>query len=358
MKAVILAGGAGTRLWPLSRKNSPKQVRPFIDKETLLQKTYKRIRLGLAPRDIFISTNELFEGLVREQLPDFPRENLILEPERKDTAAAIGLAAIKIHKCNPEEIIVTINSDHYVRDEKEFVRIIKLGGKVARKHSDHTVLIGINPTFPATGYGYIKMESVFAKIGKDQIFSAQKFVEKPTVLKARRYLKNWQYLWNPAYFIWRVDKLLNLYKKHLPQMYQHLHKIEKGLNTEKEKGILKKEFSRINPISIDYGILEKTDKMLVIPANFGWADVGDWQVIKDILSKNEEENVTQGKHIGVDSSGNLIYSLTGKLITTLGVKNMVIIETEDAMLICPKNRAQEIKKIIEKIKEEKMEEYL
>lgn len=353
-----MAGGAGTRLWPLSRKNSPKQVRPFIDKETLLQKTYKRIRLGLAPRDILISTNELFEDLVREQLPGFPGENLILEPERKDTAAAIGLAVIKIHKRNPEEIMVTINSDHYIRDEKEFVRIIKLGGKVARQNPDYTVLIGINPTFPATGYGYIKMESVFTKIGKDQIFRAEKFVEKPTLLKARRYLKNWQYLWNPAYFIWRVDKLLDLYKKHLPQMYQHLHKIEKAIGTKKEKEILKKEFSRVNPISIDYGIMEKTDKMLVIPANFGWADIGNWQVIKDILSKSEEENVTRGQHIGVDSCGNLIYSLTGKLITTLGIKNMIIIETEDAVLICPKDRAQDIKKVIEKIKEEKLEKYL
>jgi mannose-1-phosphate guanylyltransferase len=358
MKAVILAGGVGTRLWPLSRKNSPKQVKPFIDEETLLQKTYKRVRLGFSPKDIFISTNELFAELIREQLPDIPETNFILEPERKDTAAAVGLAAVKIHKQNPQEIIVTINSDHYIRDEKEFIRIIKLGGRVARQNPDYTVLIGINPTFPATGYGYIKMESVFTKIGKDQIFRAEKFVEKPTLLKARRYLKNWQYLWNPAYFIWRIDKLLNLYKKYLPPMYQHLHVIEKALGTKKEKEILKKEFSRIKPISIDYGIMEKISKMLVIPANFGWADVGDWQVIKNILSKNEEENVTRGKHIGVDSSGNLIYSLTGKLITTLGVKNMVIIETEDAIMICPKERAQEIKKIIEKLKEEKLEEYL
>lgn len=358
MKAIILAGGAGTRLWPLSRKNSPKQIKPFIDNETLLQKTYKRVRLGFAEKDIFISTNELFGGFIKDQLPDFPQANLILEPERKDTAAAIGLAAVKISKTNPKEVIVTINSDHYIRDEKEFIRIIKSAGKIAKNYSDYTVLIGINPTFPATGYGYIKMNGLFSKIGKDQIFRAQKFVEKPTLLKAKRYLRNWQYLWNPAYFIWRVDRLLSLYKKYLPQMYWQLKIIEKAIGTDKETEILKKEFSKIKPISIDYGIMEKTDKMLVIPANFGWADIGDWQVIKNILSKNEEENITRGKHIGVDSSGNLIYSLTGKLITTLGIKNMIIIETEDAVLICPKDRAQEIKKIIEKLKEEKLDEYL
>lgn len=358
IKALILAGGTGTRLWPVSRKNKPKQVQPFVDDKTLLQKTYERISKGFKKEDIFIVSLEEQKDSIKEQLSDFPEENMIFEPFRKDTAAAIGLAALKIYKRDPEASLVTINSDHFVKNEEEYLRIIKIAEKVINKYPDHTILVGINPSYPETGYGYIKMNAAVDRIENHEIFKAEEFVEKPDLKTAKEYLKKWEYLWNPAIFIWKIDYLLNLFEKYLPDIYKPLKNISDALDSESQREVLQKEFKKIKPISIDYGIMEKLEKMLVIPADFGWADIGNWRTVKDVLTNKEKEDLIKGKNISIDSSGNLIYSLTGKLTATVGVENMIIIETEDAVLVCPKDRAQEVKKIVEKLQKEKLDKYL
>jgi len=358
MKILILAGGSGTRLWPVSRKNKPKQIQPFFDNKTLLQKTWQRLKNGFGKEDIFIITSEKQKDYIKEQLPDFLDENLILEPAAKSTAPAIGLAAIKILKQDANASMVTINSDHFIRDEEEYIKILKLAEKVVNKNPDHTVMVGVNPNYPDTGLGYIKMGSTVEKIDGKEIYQADKFVEKPDLETAKEYLKKWEYLWNPAIFVWKLGHLLNLFKKHLPNIYNALEKVNKVIGTEKEMEILADEFKKIEPISIDYGIMEKLTKMLVIPADFGWADIGNWRTIKDILSKNDNDDLVKGKYVNIDSSGNLVYGASGKLITAIGIKNMIIIETKDAVLICPKERAQEVKKIVKKIEDNKLDEYL
>ncbi len=358
MKALILAGGGGTRLWPVSRKNKPKQVHPFIDNDTLLQKTYERTLKGFPPADIFISTSKEQVPSVLGQLPDFPLKNLIVEPCRRNTAAAIGLAAFKLFKKFPGESIITINSDHFIKDEEKYLRSIRVAEELLVRHPDHAVLVGIRPHYPETGYGYIKMKDKHSIVDEHQIYSTERFVEKPDLETAKNYLASGDYLWNPAMFSWKLETLYNLFKEHLPDIHESLKKIYDAIGTDREDQTLRDEFPKIRSISIDYGLMEKLDKMLVIPADFGWADIGNWCTIKDVLSDKNSDNIVKGKHFHMDSEGNLIYSYTNKLIATLGIKDSIIVDTEDVLLVCPKEMAQDVRKIVEQLEKEGKQEYL
>jgi len=358
MKVVILAGGGGTRLWPVSRKSKPKQIQPFIGNKTLLQKTFDRVHKGFGIKDIYVSTNYQQYTLIQKQIPKLPRENYILETEKKDTAAAIGLIAFYLAKLDSKAVMVTANSDGFIKNEKEYIRLLKLAEKTIKENPKYSMLIGIRPTYPETGYGYIKINKMFKQAGNDEIFYGQKFVEKPDLKTAQKYIKSWDYLWNPAMFCWRVDYLISLYKKFLPQHYKILRRIQPALGTKNEKKVVAKEFKKMKPISIDYGIMERTKKLLVIPASFEWADVGHWRAVKDILAKKLDDNIIRGKVISVDSNNNLIYSYSKKLITTAGVKDMIIIDTEDCILVCPKDKAQDVKKIVNELEKRKLKKYL
>lgn len=352
MKIVILSGGSGTRLWPLSRVKSPKQAQPLIGQKTLMQKTYSRIKKGFKETDIFISAGQLHLRDIKSQLPKFKKSQLILEPVARNTAAAIGLACITLQKKDPKAIMATVNSDHHVKDEKEYLRAIKLAGQIVKNHPDKIVLLGLNPTYPEIGYGYIKLGKQLNYSGKDKLFKVDCFKEKPDLITAKKYLKSWAYLWNPAYFVFRVDTMLALYKKYLPAMYKILIKIKNS----PEK--LKIEFPKIKPTSIDYGIMEKANQLLCLPASFDWTDIGHWRTVQEILANKKSDNVVKGKYVHVEGSGNLVYSYSNKLIATVGVSNSIIIETSDAILVCPKSQAQEVKKIVEQLRQKGLTRYL
>jgi len=358
MKVVILAGGGGTRLWPISRKNKPKQVQPLVGNKTLLQKTYFRLRRGVRAADIYISTNVVQLDQVKKQLPEAPLKNFIIEPQKKETAPAIGLAAFKIAKDFPLEMLTLANSDHFIRNEGEYIRTLKLAEKVIQQNPRQTLLVGIRPTYPETGYGYVKINKIFKQYGNDEVFYGQKFVEKPDLETAQKYIKRWDYLWNSAIFCWRADHLVNLYKNHLPNHYRILSRMSKSFGLALEQKVISREFVKMKPISIDYGIMEKIRKFLVIPANFDWADIGHWRAVKEILAKKPEDNIVRGRHLDIGSHDNLIYSFTGKLVATAGLKDTIIIDTEDALLVCNKSRAQDVKKIVEVLEKRKMKKYL
>ncbi len=356
---VLMAGGHGTRLWPVSREKTPKQIQPFIgSKETLLEQTFKRVRKKYPLENIYVTTTRDHFPNVKKLLPEIPSQNFSIEPERKDTAAAIGLVAAIINKRDPESIITTINTDAYVGDKNEYVKIIKLAQRLASEKNDYTILIGINPNYPETGYGYIKMKRPFKEINEHETFYVDKFIEKPDLKTAKSYLKRWEYLWNPALFTWKTETLLGLYKVHLPNTYRRLKEIQKAVGTSKEKKVIAEAYPKMNKISIDYGILEKTKNLIVIPADFGWADIGHWRAIKDILSTNARDNLIKGSHLGVDSEGNLIYGFSGRLIATAGLKDIIIVDTEDVVLVCHKNCAQDVKKIVDQLKKKKLGKYL
>lgn len=355
--AVILAGGGGTRLWPLSRKKTPKQMLPFIGKQTLLQSTMKRVQKLVPHSHILIATNKKHKREIVRQLPSFPKSQILFEPEKRDTAAAIGFAASIIHKKDPHAVMTTVNSDGFIQNEKEYIRLLKKAARVAFEHKQYSVLIGVNPTYPETGYGYIKMSKRFKGEIAD-VFHVDCFVEKPDIKTARTYVKRWDYLWNPAMFVWRVDTLLALYKKYLPQHAKIMKHIAYAYGTKTYNTVLQKEFKNFKPISIDYGIMEKTKDMLVLPANFGWADIGHWRSVKDVLSKSSKENIIKGLHVGFDTTGSLIYGYSNRLIATVGISDLVVIDTPDILLICPKEQSQDVKKIVEELKKRKLNKYV
>lgn len=356
--AVTMAGGSGTRLWPLSRKNEPKQSQAIIGNRTLLQKTYTRLKKAVDKKHILITTGISNLPDIKKQLPELSPLNFSVEPERRDTAPALGLAAAILEKRDPGAIMACIYSDHYIIDEDEYRRINKLAEKLIRQKPDYTVILGINPTYPETGYGYIERSRLFKKDGKDKVYYVKKFVEKPDLKTAQRYVSLGRYLWNSGMFFWKAKTLLKLFAQRLPTHYKHLQRIQAALGTREEKEVLKKEYSRMKPVSIDYGIAEKTKKILTIPSEFGWTDVGHWQSVKEILTKDKTKNFIKGHHIGLDTNGSLIYAPDKKVVATIGLRDMIIVDTEDALLICPKDRSQDVKKLVKELEKNGQTEYL
>jgi len=361
MYAILLAGGSGTRLWPVSRKGVPKQLQPILGSDTLLRSTWKRLRKGLPASRILVVTGSAQAELIRKDLPELPAGNLLVEPMKRDTAAAIGFGAAVALARDPKAVVATINSDAHVKDEKEFWRVLKVASKAAGK-SGRIALVGVRPTYPETGYGYIKMGSQAMRFrnakGHDEIFDVEGFREKPDLETAKSYVAQWEYLWNPTLIVAEAKTLMNAFKTHLPKTWKELEAIRAAWTTPRREKALARAFGRIAPISIDYGVLEKETKMLVVPADFGWADVGHWRAVHDVLAKRPGANVTRGRNLAVDSEGNLLYSFTGKMLAVAGLKDMILIETEDVILCCPKGRAQDVKRLVEEIERKKMKKYL
>ena len=343
MKIIILAGGSGTRLWPVSRKNKPKQVQVFFDSSTLLQKTWTRLNKFFPSRDIFIATTSSQIAMIRKDLPMLPVNNILVEPEARGTLPALVLASINIINKFPNEVVTFINSDHYIDDVKEYAKTLKQASDGMKQHQDVIGLIGIKPTFPDTGYGYIK-------IGKPLpggIYQVDKFVEKPNLAKAISYLKQKKFFWNPGYFIFYPQTLLNLMSETYPKLTNTLSKLKDLSRVSKNSKTWIKYFRQLPATSIDYGLLEKTKKLILLPAKFSFADIGNWRAVYDILSRHQGENVVRGNYVGVESHGNLIYSTNRKLITTIGIHDSIIIETPDALLVCPKSQAQEVRVLVQ-----------
>ena len=345
--AVIMAGGRGERFWPKSRINYPKQFLSLTaDGETMIQKTVNRISSLVPEEDIFIVTNKKYLDLVKEQLPDILSENIIAEPAARNTAPCVGLAAGIIRKKYGEDtIMLVLPSDHLIKSNSIFIGTLKQAIKAA-EHGENLITIGITPAYPETGYGYINFSVEETENG---VYNVIRFVEKPDTEKAKAYVNSGEYLWNSGMFVWKTSSILTNIEKYLPDIYNGLTAIIESFGTEKFNETLEKEFPLLKSESIDFGIMEKADNIYTIPGNFGWDDVGSWLALERINPTNEYGNMITGDVVSVNTRNTTI--LGGKkLIATIGLENIIVVDTDDALLICSKNSAQDVKKVIENLK--------
>lgn len=313
----------------------------------------------MKPEDIYIATNKKFVQEVKKQAPQIPSQNIIDEPGFRDTASCIGLAATIIAKNHPKEVMAVIYADHLIKNKRKFVKKLRVAEKIA--HQENTLnIIEVKAKFPNVNLGYVKIGKMLKRVDDIEIYSFEKFIEKPDLKTAEKFLQSYRYLWNTGYYVWRVDSILKEYQKHLPKTYQHLMKIQKALGTPQEKATLNREYLACQKISIDYAIMEKVDpkKVRIIPADLGWSDIGTWLALHQELASSETANLTQGEALALHTKGSLIHNTEKKLVVALDLENIAIINTTDALLVCDKKHSQNVKKVVEKLKKEGKEELL
>lgn len=344
--AVIMAGGRGERFWPLSEKTLPKPFLPLLGEKTMIQETVERIK-HLIPEDrILIVLSRDHFPIAQQQLPEIPLRNFVLEPFGRDTAACIGLASLYIGSRDKDASMMVLAADHLITDRKAFFKTIT-SSLVFLTSNDYIITIGVKPTRPEIGYGYIELGEKLECIDKESFYRVKRFVEKPTLSMATRYLKTDQYCWNSGMFIWKnstIQKLLSLY---LPELWNGLMRISKHLGDDEKEEVIEREFSKFERISIDYGILEKSSQVVVVPASFYWDDVGTWDALERVYSLDEFDNVVVGKHVGKDTRGCIIFSREREqLVATWGVKDLVIVNAKGKILVCHKEKAPYLKEIV------------
>ena len=352
--ALIMAGGRGERFWPKSRVNLPKQFLSLTgDGKTMIQLTVERIAPLVDIQDVYIATNESYRHLVLEQLPGLPEENILCEPVGRNTAPCIGLGAAHISKKYGDALMMVLPSDHLIKYEPIFRQTLQDACRVAEQ-GENLVTLGITPDEPETGYGYIKFNP---NVTLERAYAVERFVEKPDLEKAKEYLASQEYLWNSGMFIWKVSTILNNIKAYLPEMYEGLETIKAAIGTEAQESVLKATFPGLQSVSVDYGIMEKAQNIYTLAGTFGWDDVGSWLAVGRIQKTNEFGNVVSGSVVSVNTR-NCIIQGGSKLIATVGLSDIVVVDTEDALLVCNKENAGEIKKVLESLKITNQYQYL
>lgn len=346
--AILMAGGVGSRFWPVSKESFPKQFHDMLGMgQTLLQKTTSRLE-GLIPKEnIFILTNARYTDLVLEQLPQLTEHQIIAEPAMLNTAPCILMASLKIHKQNPEAVMVVAPSDHWIEDESAFISNLQSAFDFS-EHSDVLMTLGIQPTFANTGYGYIEYDKAISTPEKKVL----QFREKPNYETAKSFLAQGNFLWNGGIFIWSTTSVLNAFKTHQPKLYTLFSEGQNAYNTEQEAAFVLENYKHAENISVDYAILEPSKNVYVIPATFDWNDLGTWGSLYDKISEDSTENATvNARLLAENSSGNMIKTDTNKIVVLDSLDDFIVVEEKEILLIFPKSKEQDIKQLRERVKQ-------
>ena len=357
--ALIMAGGTGTRLWPVSRRDRPKQSLKLIGKRTMFEHAVDRIAPVFQPDEIFVVAGSEHVSDLSDQAPELPASNFVIEPIGRGTAPAIGLGAIHLNQKDPDAVMAVLTADHFIANVERFQNLLGAAERVAR--DGHLVTLGIEPASPSTGYGYIQQGEKLDEIDSFDVFRVKRFTEKPDQETALRMVESGDYTWNSGMFIWRVDRIIQEFQRQMPDFYVKLAEVEGTLGTDGYEPSLQRIWPQVDKQAIDYGVMEGAEDVAVIPADIGWSDVGSWGSLADVLAKmgheDDSENVIVGQHVGIDTENSMVFA-GERLVATIGLEDIVIVDAGDAVLVCPMEREQEVRDLVRRLEREKRKEYL
>src|SRR3989344_4159512 len=361
--ALIVVGGGGTRLWPKSRNATPKQFLKLFEGKTLTQITAYRFKKILPWERIFaVTTSNAYKKEILKEVPQFFPKNIVVEPMRRNTAPAHGLGALYIHRQDKDAVVLNESADHLVKPNSLYFRSMYVAAEAAY-NGDWLVAVGMKPTYPNIGYGYMKRGKLWKEVGGEKVYKLDKFTEKPKLNLARKFLASGNYFWNGNQYVWRADNFLKALDKHTPAISKGLRRISKAIGTKNEESVIKTEYSNIPEISVDYAVSEKAKNFLLVTANYSWTDIGDWKEVWENRPKDSQGNVfidgevAGGEIIKMDTQDTIVHT-DGRLIALVDVDDIIVVDTKDALLVATKSKAQNVKKIVEWLKKEKKKRYL
>jgi len=355
LNILILAGGLGTRLWPSSREHMPKHLLSLGGDRSLLRETYLRIAPLVEPHQVYVATAAAHADQVRAHLPELPPENILVEPMGKGTAPCIGLAALHMRRKNPDGIMASLHADHGISDAEGFRAALR--SAVVLAEQGYIATLGITPRWAETGFGYIERGHPLNDAEVGPAYHVVQFTEKPDAARAQQFVESGRYYWNSGIFVWRISRILDEMRNLLPDLCAALDEIDGALDRPDAQAVLERVWPSIQPVTIDVGIMEKARRVVVIPISVGWNDVGSWKAVAEVVPADEQGNVIVGEHVALDTEGTLIWG--GKrLVAAIGLKDMVIVDTEDVVLVCPKDRAQDVKTLVEMLRKGNKRQYL
>ncbi len=358
MWAVIMAGGEGTRFWPISRQGAPKPFLSILGSEPLITQTLARLE-GLVPLErVLVLINHKHQDVARRLLADLPEENFVVEPRIRDTLPCVGLAAKIIEKRAGQQTMAVLPSDHIIHPAEALRECLTHADACVERDPAPLYTIGIRPTFPATGYGYILRGAAVGEADGQAVYEVSSFHEKPALAVAEAYFDSGDYFWNSGIFYWRTDAILGAVERHQPELHEGLAELEEDLDSDRMAAAMARVYPRLPRISVDYGILEEADRVRVTEGHFAWDDVGTWRVLGSHLPADDHGNVAEGTTLTADASGNILYSTDDHLVTALGVRDLIVVSTPDATLVTTRENAERVRELVAKLKEQGMDRYL
>ncbi len=351
MKFVVRAGGVGTRLWPFSRANRPKQFHAMAGERTMLQDAVARITPIAATEDIFVSIGTQMVELVRDQLPDLAVDHLIVEPALRNTGPAVGLECALMEARYPGCTVASLGSDHFIGRAGEFRRLLQVAEEAVNAHPDMLLVMGAKPSRAETGYGYIRKGAVLGNFRYEPVYCVEEFTEKPDVDRAQEYVQSGNYFWNINMFVWKAATMLEMFARFEPQMYEVLMRIKTAAESNLESKIIAAEYAQLPAGAIDKQVIERADKVVVLEAMMNWGDIGSWAALTDVLPADADGNLVSAEMLQLDAKDNIVYGPKDKLVALIGVEDLVIVDTEDVLLVCGRSQSQRVKEIVERLQQ-------